>query len=1528
MNNNRTRIYTILERLVALSVTSFVSALCLYGQGASDFSFTVTSKSATCPLNGQITFHVTKRTGTPSYDYKAHYALLNRDGFSVLSTEFVSNSTLNNIAPGEYIAKARIENLSTGTFFDLPDQSVSITSSYKVPTLKINVVRKSLRNYRTNEATGPLGTGIVSVLVSDGTPPFQLTIVESSDPNRLNETFPLTQGVESRIYDLKPGTYKIKVSQACGDLPLQTIRMEAVASDLPSVGALGFQTYASASEDMRQGRCGWMRLYKEASTNPELYPYSSMDTLAKYYEYAWQTDEAKRQGVPRSYHSFGEVPPFGSAGHGSDQYALYYKLPDNKTAKDLAKEPDRSRYWPHLFLKVKGSTEEVSVEPYNYYTPPFVSYYKRFVGQCDETYIIKFTPQTWLLWCFPLEVKVSNLADLSDTQTIYLDSYNSKELERPLQSDALYRVEVKEKNGDVRSFDIPRYIYKYAEIHESVSNVYNYCSNVISRKKEAYLRALDKNLANSTIRFVSAPEGFLPREGALSVGESVTLPSTYHGIVYLFSPKTSLDRKSAIDLDFPLGDYVFEILDPCKRRFILTWKNTESVLPSGGLYTADASVFRPKVVSEECGRVRIYPFANDYTGLLKKDGVSINPSFYVAKLPEGIRWTDVRTNLTNSLQNNTPFTVSSAGSGVRPEEIYLDFPQTNATLKMRLVQGVDLPQIHEFYNKKCMPVLEIPLSNAPLSYDKDTYTAYRCPSGTSGQIRITPINNLGRVTVKLYEKGAVEPFFTREHIEGGEVLIPLIGTPEKNISEEYRIVILDEECQNTADEIIPIYLISSPSVIRFKEQQRKYCLGQRIELDVAVHFQGFSYEWILPDGTRRQGRTLVIEDAQSSHNGQYILVIKSVLCDNVYTSQQIPFFISVAPEELWWRKEARDADWHNLDNWALSDGTPYRAVPSACTKVHIPAVVDVAYPDLSGVTTARSYFGVPECQDIYFHYGAQLGAPTELRYLKAFIDYNFGIMSSGQITAHRPERHPQADSHLLARDRWYMLSAPLLNMAFGDFCLAGYPKTYSCSLSSNRLQSLTEASFDQTSNSLGSIGNAFALKVAGWSADKLGYNNHKFLNALSGVIRVPFFEDDTRLAAYPLHSFDKNSRTSSFRYYYEKTLEPVAKIQRVSRGRGVSPYRFAYEEYNAEYPRQSSIGTISLSGTSVFGYSLSRYNRTEGEYFMVGNPFMTPIDFDKLLGANVGTIYPYYYLFVDGAWRIYSLETGAISTMRKEIAPLQAVVLRSKVAAEQTVSLLFPTSGEQNVLLPSWRLSLNEDPIRVQSGNASTHTIDSSPVSSLLALRLISRQGACSEAFLGWSSTGESAPALVYPGTESSLSISILDPDSKVAQSIAYLQRSVPVLDLALFASLPGEMSLSFDNIDRSLYQSLVLEDKLTQQRQDLLTNPVYHFLYNPSSMQPSRFRLHLQRWGVVNEQKDETSFELSVKKESTSLFISATLPLESVALYGINGELLYQGRCQGKRHSVELQSSWLHQTFLLEAYSVQGDRVVSKIGF
>lgn len=242
--------------------------------------------------------------------------------------------------------------------------------------------------------------------------------------------------------------------------------------------------------------------------------------------------------------------------------------------------------------------------------------------------------------------------------------------------------------------------------------------------------------------------------------------------------------------------------------------------------------------------------------------------------------------------------------------------------------------------------------------------------------------------------------------------------------------------------------------------------------------------------------------------------------------------------------------------------------------------------------------------------------------------------------------------YFLSRDRYYSVSAPLKEMYAGDFALGGKPNVYikyADPIAINTIRQDAEAELiNKWTNSIPSYnipfqaGFGFGYEVySGDLSENWPYkNNQKNLNAVLGVIQWPYYNQQNYLAGInPHHVFVGNSTTgmgtSTFTYYVEGMPDsPVAKTDIIARnstmlsGGSIVPLgnRFIAEDNTNTIPANYPVVSI---GTE----------QSDSE-ILVGNPFMSHLEFKQFYLKNKATIGQYYRIWL-GTAQYYSVSVDA-----------------------------------------------------------------------------------------------------------------------------------------------------------------------------------------------------------------------------------------------------------------------------------------------
>lgn len=1055
--------------------------------------------------------------------------------------------------------------------------------------------------------------------------------------------------------------------------------------------------------------------------------------------------------------------------------------------------------------------------------------------------------------------------------------------------------------------------------------------------------------AGAQITLVKAPAEYEPQnEYQPKLNVPITIPKNHTSWwIYPFpndaAPADNPYAEPCWDVKLPPGHYNFKVTYMDMFGDIRT-VGGKHILDRGLLYDHRIPKFeygperaniKPVIDPIDCKNLRVYPFRGAKSPeIILRDGKPVitvatvklyNPMNKAFFPNETSKWessprTKVRVIADPDVLN-----------GQSPEDLYVDIPW--ADYKIEITYTTENAKDLFWWDITELPCLDLihtrEVEIGKPTYDRDNFEAYICKSGTGAHISLMPIKTAGRVFVELREMDnkTVIASKVREADDNGPVVFDLTAD---QIRPEYYLYIRTEKCDRENEgEKITLIDLSSEHILIHNGEFPKYCEGSTILLKIPKVSAQSKYSWTLPDGSTIEGPELKIENASTAHAGHYKAHITNVVCDQAATDEEIDFQLIISPPELWWRKDASSADWNSTDNWADSQGNPIKTIPASCTNVHIPGVVDKFFPDLDPAKTMRQSFGEPVCNDIYFHYGAALGNPQLLSsYARAFIDYNFGIMQAdGTVKPYEDPQHLEANALLLERDRWYMLSTPIKNVYAGDFSLAGYPLTYQRYLKLlpvNADGSLTEASFDQAISTQGTpiadSNLALALKVVGYQADKIGASDHKNLNGLQGIIRLPFYETNElngRKEFYPLHRYDPKEWLSTFVYFNERDLKPVGKTDGARRD-PVQDYRFVFEDSATK-----AIGSIAddTAGAATEGYTLKLKKIAKEPQLMalVGNPFMTPISFNKLYEANTNNIEPYYYLFTDGAWHYYHVNTVAPDATytqlpNGQIAPLQAFVVKVKMGVSQ---LHFPTTGDQSVLLPPKADGTADYELR--SGNSATSLANQRAVS----LTVSDVKGAKGFAMLLPEATISATPALIAPSTMQTAPVAYFV--NPADGSCNFVQTDAPYtsLELGIYAPTDGMLTLDFRTMSEKPFDKLALYDRLRGTEQDLLANPSYSYAYSPRDGR--RFELRMSYAGVrSNKEVVDPQDELQIERTATGYRISYDQGIASYQLYSVQGYLLERAATDGQTQvDIEMPET---DVVLLDVQSADGLRWIKKL--
>lgn len=1094
--------------------------------------------------------------------------------------------------------------------------------------------------------------------------------------------------------------------------------------------------------------------------------------------------------------------------------------------------------------------------------------------------------------------------------------------------------------------------------------VRDYCTGevrmvpALSLQEVHFDKPFKTEFAQAEVTLVSAPREYNPQNNAYfpKVGETIEVSVDHESALFFPFPSASAPAdnpymKPYFDVKVPEGDYKFKVGfytlchdgDNWKTQTVELKVNYQSVKYE---ISDDAKDLKPQLFEKvDCKTMRVYPFR----GAKSRKILLLNgkPIRVYAHVVQETRPEDHPMQYVNTIETGvTDFDPDNVDDR-SPEDCYVELPWTSSNIEIKYNYkrswGDILPCIDKLGVK-------FTVEATPPTYDPEHLYTYICKSGETAYVSVLPIHTVGATLVELRDVKDKNKLYASETLpatkQGSSVELKLTGD---KIQPEYSLYIKTgtDKCPlDNGGEIIKMNDLRGSSFI-IGAANTKYCVGDTIKLECPPVTPESEYTWTQPDGKEHHGRKVTIGVADLPLSGEWQLKVTAVPCDGTTAPQTVPFRLSVAPPELWWRQDAKSADWNSFENWVDKKGKPANAIPAKCTDVHLPAVVDKFYPNLDPKKTIREPLGEPVCNDIYFHFGSALGQPQLLtEYSRAFIDYNFGVVQSdGSIQAHEDPDHPGAYGRPLERDRWYMIATPLKNVYTGDFSLAGYPLTYQRYLKVKFYgERPKEASFDIPMNKLGrpmvAYNHALAYKVEGYHPGKKGADDHKNLDGLDGIIRLPYYENKERAPYYPLHRYYKNwyvfddkgklmysypEPRSYFAYFDLNTLKPVSKVDSVKRD-SVLDYRFLFEDdkTNAIGRTRASTGEPAGQGSDldwveeeIEGYTMKLTSSSKSDkYVIVGNPFMSPISADQFFEVNKNNITKSIYIFTDGAWRYYGQQIFGDTSddALKTIPPLQAFMVMLRL--DGTPNVYFPTAPKYSVLV---------DPNSTDGRGAELRSTDegsSKEPERYVAVKVTDAEGGYTSAVLLPEDTEESIPAMMAPeGMQTAPLVYFISPTDS---SCNFVQTNVPsaVVELGVFAPTDGMLTLDFTTLAEKPFDKLALYDRLRGTEQDLLANPTYSYGY--SERDGRRFELRMSYGNIRYEEQQDHQPELAIERTATGYRISYDKGIAGYQLYSVQGYLLERATTDGQTQvDIEMPET---DVVLLDVQSADGLRWIKKL--
>ena len=636
-------------------------------------------------------------------------------------------------------------------------------------------------------------------------------------------------------------------------------------------------------------------------------------------------------------------------------------------------------------------------------------------------------------------------------------------------------------------------------------------------------------------------------------------------------------------------------------------------------------------------------------------------------------------------------------------------------------------------------------------------------------------------------------------------------------------------------------------------------------------------------------------------------------------------------------------DWNDATNWftlrLLEFLTIDNLVPDAYSDVYIQNLPDTYYPDLTNTENAV-------CKNIYFAHGAELIRPDQLTYERAYVTLNFGLEDSEhpQITdgemelfafnSENPTLKLQvlagaAAANRLSRNQWHQLSAPLGDMVTGDYSFGGFPATYLRKFSASATTTGTALVgnwtnyFTSTTAPLAPA-EGFVLLVNDYRDRPLyreygsgmdipfGEETREYgLAQSNGLMVFPYYDIPAWSDAHHIHLFDEVNATSRF-YGVNDREENLPLLNNYgTKERTAAADRFIFEQA-AETP---NVNYPVTAGDVVWADDTHHFA-------LVGNPYLSSIDFDQFYADNSASIKNGFYLFEGDEYKTYSPEG---SDLNRYIAPMQSFLVEMQESV-QTANLSFQV---ENISLP------RED---VSFLRSSQHALDQ------LKITLSSEKGS-SNAYLATRAYGSETVnqydlAKLLSGIKAAPQVYTLkNTDAEATKKSALANHFIPTYDavipLGVATSTTGNMTFTLTGMD-SYNTQITFIDILLNKEIEISGQAEfnYDFSYSPYKNNSGQVLANENRFFLrmanVPTGMDEVNRSILIYDANNDICIVASADnlIKQVLIADSQGRILYKNDSVGTASTCVRKGNDLPSVCVVKViteHSMQTQKLVTK---
>lgn len=666
------------------------------------------------------------------------------------------------------------------------------------------------------------------------------------------------------------------------------------------------------------------------------------------------------------------------------------------------------------------------------------------------------------------------------------------------------------------------------------------------------------------------------------------------------------------------------------------------------------------------------------------------------------------------------------------------------------------------------------------------------------------------------------------------------------------------------------------------------CEGEKGNLEIQPQgvFDCYWYEEdgvtpYAPDGTNL-GDTKEVTKKNDSDKEYYLIDVRNKANNLPVSPKKDTVFVYKAVDSLIWTGSV-DEDWNKYQNWkhpstpVVGDVNRFKYIPRGCTNVLIPSNNDAGLPittlpnltqGVSDYGTTRTYLDV-RCNNITLEFGAEVKRSDMLYYSKAFVQLE------------------------LENNRWYCFSSPLRDMNAGDIYVSDPNPFLDDVFVYTRFFSQKNIDGKYVQGSWNGTFSRPNVKFEVGAGLGIWLDNSQPLAPTESAQFLQFPKLDKGYFTY-----DKNGNQGDLFFTTDK----------------VAPHRFIYEE---------NMNAVSKD------IKLAVTGQSAGEKFLMGNPFMSHLDFDEFYnyGNNSEYIENYYEIMDEtGSYATYYI-SGGVSTgtpvLTKDIAPMQSVLLTPKKAFAKGTLVINPA---HSVLIPGATLrnakAENKEPnafLRV--------SISDDKVRNRAALIYDAKLGA-SAAY----NEGLDVQKILRQGAQPNPSVYFITGDGlytdiKVLSSLDKIE-----IPIGITCDATGPMALAFENLPIVLSEfDVVLIDKEKNEETPLKNSVLYIHTFNKTTSDrnmDNRFAIRFSR--SISGVEDENN-----NNESDSRSLTYSSDRGHTEVYTTNGDLIseyeicdLQGRVVAKKNNINDSrfSLYLQQGIYIVKAKVADSTTVLKI--